>query len=74
MISEKGNATMKIILNKDKEIVKLIKDGLKERGGYCPCRREKTEDNKCMCKEFREQIKDPEFEGFCHCMLYYKEK
>ncbi|MGN0504650.1 MAG: ferredoxin-thioredoxin reductase catalytic domain-containing protein [Ruminococcus sp.] len=74
MISEKGNATMKIILNKDKEIVKLIKEGLKERDGYCPCRREKTEDNKCMCKEFREQIKDPEFEGFCHCMLYYKEK
>ena len=62
---------MKIILNKDKEIVKLIKEGLKERDGYCPCRREKTEDNKCMCKE---QIKDPEFEGFCHCMLYYKEK
>ena len=74
VISEKGNATMKIILNKDKEIVKLIKEGLKERDGYCPCRREKTEDNKCMCKEFREQIKDPEFEGFCHCMLYYKEK
>ena len=65
---------MKIILNKDKEIVKLIKERLKERDGYCPCRREKTEDNKCMCKEFREQIKDPEFEGFCHCMLYYKEK
>ena len=21
---------------------------------------------------FREQIKDPKFEGFCHCMLYYK--
>ena len=25
-----------------------------------------------MCKEFREQIKDPNFEGYCHCMLYYK--
>ena len=74
MISEKGNATMKIILNKDKEIVKLIKEGLKERDGYCPCRREKTEDNKCMCKEFRDQIADPDFEGYCHCMLYYKEK
>ena len=32
------------------------------------------EDNKCMCKEFREQIADPEFEGFCHCMLYYKSR
>ena len=34
----------------------------------------RTEDNKCMCKEFREQIADPEFEGFCHCMLYYKSR
>ena len=25
-----------------------------------------------MCKECREQIKDPNYEGFCHCMLYYK--
>ena len=23
---------------------------------------------------FRDQIADPEFEGYCHCMLYYKEK
>jgi len=27
-----------------------------------------------MCREFREQIKDPDFEGYCHCMLYYKSK
>ena len=25
-------------------------------------------------KEFREQMKDPNFEGYCHCMLYYKTK
>ena len=65
---------MKISYNPDKEIVKTVKEGLKQRCGYCPCRFEKTEDNKCMCKEFREQIADPNFEGFCHCMLYYKEK
>ena len=46
--------------------------GLKRTGGYCPCRLEQTEDTKCMCKEFKEQIADPNFEGFCHCMLYYK--
>ena len=51
-----------------------MKQGLKETGGYCPCRRERTEDTKCMCKEFREQIADPDFEGFCHCQLYYKSK
>ena len=63
-----------IRLNENKEIVDMIRDGLRARGGYCPCRTEKTEDNRCMCREFREQIADPEFEGFCHCMLYYKEK
>lgn len=65
---------MKIRLNEDKEIVAAIKEGLKQKGGYCPCRMEKSDDNKCMCKEFREQISDPNFEGYCHCMLYYKEK
>lgn len=63
---------MKIILNPDSEIVKVVKEGLEKSGGYCPCRREKTPENKCMCKEFRDQIRDKDFEGFCHCMLYYK--
>ena len=63
---------MKIKLNPDAEVVKLIQDGLKRTGGYCPGRLERTEENKCMCQEFREQIKDPQYEGFCHCMLYYK--
>lgn len=65
---------MAIRLNEDKEIVARVKEGLKAKGGYCPCRLQKTEDNKCMCKEFREQIADPNFEGYCHCLLYYKTK
>lgn len=65
---------MEVILNPDKKAVELVKEGLKRTGGYCPCKRERTEDNKCICKEFNEQIKDPNFEGFCHCMLYYKRK
>ena len=65
---------MKVKLNPDEKVVQTIKEGLKQTGGYCPCRIERTEDTKCMCKEFREQIKDPDFEGFCHCMLYIKEK
>ena len=63
---------MRITENPDKDIVKLIREGLERTGGYCPCKREKTAENKCMCKEFREQIKDPDYEGYCHCMLYYK--
>ncbi len=63
---------MKISLNPNVEIVNMVKKGLEQRGGYCPCRMEITEDNKCICKEFRAQMEDPNFEGFCHCMLYYK--
>lgn len=63
---------MKISLNENTEVVATVKEGLKKTGGYCPCRLEKTDDTKCMCKEFRDQIKDPNFEGYCHCMLYYK--
>ncbi len=65
---------MAVSLNKNKEIVKLVQEGLKKTGGYCPCRRERTQENKCMCEEFRKQIADPDFEGYCHCMLYYKSK
>ncbi len=65
---------MKVTYNEDENIVKMIKKGLEEKGGYCPCRLERIEDNKCICKEFRDQIKDPDFEGYCHCRLYYKSK
>ena len=34
---------MKIKLNPDPQIVNTIKEGLKKTGGYCPCRREKTD-------------------------------
>ena len=65
---------MRIILNPDEEVVKSVREGLKLKDGYCPCRLARTEENKCMCKEFRDQINDPAFDGFCHCKLYYKEK
>lgn len=65
---------MKIIENPNKEIADAVKKGLERNGGYCPCRREKKEEYKCMCEEFKNQIKDPDFEGYCHCMLYCKIK
>ena len=58
---------MKIRLSSDAELVSEIKAKLKENGGYCPCRMEKNEDTKCMCKEFRDMS-----EGECHCGLYIK--
>ena len=65
---------MAVRLNEDKEIVKAIKEGLEKTGGYCPCRLQRIEENKCMCQEFKGQIQDPDYEGYCHCRLYYKEK
>ena len=56
---------MHITENTDKEIVNNIREGLKRTGGYCPCRLKKLPEYKCMCQEFRDQIKDPDFEGFC---------
>ena len=63
-----------IRLNENREIVETIREGLKAKGGYCPCRMQRTPEAKCMCKEFRDQIADPDYEGYCHCMLFYKSK
>lgn len=47
---------------------KKIEDAIKENNGYCCCAIEKTDDTKCICKNFREQKQS----GFCHCGRYYK--
>lgn len=65
---------MAIRLNEDKELVAQMPRGASPPRGLLPVQARKTEDNKCICKEFREQMKDPNFEGYCHCMLYYKTK
>lgn len=59
---------LKIVLNKDKEIVDTIRAGLKANNGHCPCSIIPTDENYCICKPFREQ----ESEGYCHCKLYKK--
>ena len=65
---------MKVEFNKDPKVVATIQEGLKRTGGYCPCKLKRIEANKCMCKEFRDQIADPNYEGYCFCKLYYKHK
>lgn len=52
--------------NKDKR--QIIQKAISDNKGYCCCKLEHIDDNKCMCKEFREQ----EGAGFCYCGLYYK--
>ena len=62
----------RIRLNTDAEVVRTVREGLKETGGFCPCRTERIPEYKCVCQEFKDQCKDPEFEGFCHCKLTTK--
>lgn len=65
---------MAVRLNENKEVVKRIREGLKARGGFCPCRAQNLPEYKCICEEFKAQMADPDFEGYCHCRLYYKSK
>jgi hypothetical protein len=58
----KRSEDMKII-----EVNKSIKALVDENDGYCPCMVQKTDDTKCMCKQFREQT-----EGVCHCGRFEK--
>lgn len=44
---------MKIKLNPDKDFVAMLKGRIAANNGYCPCRVEKIEDNKCPCLAFR---------------------
>ena len=44
---------MKIRYNENRDLVEKIRAGVLKKGGYCPCRIEKTEENYCMCQEFR---------------------
>jgi len=61
---------MRVYQNPDKILSEKIKDKLKANDGYCPCRIQRTPENKCMCKEFRDMMERKET-GFCHCHLYY---
>ena len=63
----------KFRLNDDKELVAKIREGLKATGGYCPCRLQHIPENLFICKEFKEQLEDPDFHGACHCGLYVKD-
>lgn len=53
---------MKII-----EVNPAIKDLVDQNNGYCPCTVVKTDDTKCMCREFKEQEI-----GLCHCGRFEK--
>ena len=47
---------MAVRLNEDAELVAHVKRGLKEKGGYCPCRIPRTPENKCICKQYSDNF------------------
>lgn len=57
---------MRIKLVDDLEFVTKHAEKLKNNDGYCLCALVKDEDTKCMCKDFRNQIKEGTI-GKCHC-------
>ncbi len=65
---------MKILLNKDRSVVNDVRQGLVRTGGYCPCMLVRSKATLCMCDDFKGKIADPDFEGYCHCLMFYKQK
>lgn len=60
---------MKVIMNPNKVHADEMLKQLRLNGGFCPCALKKTDDTKCKCKEFRDQV-EKGIEGMCHCELY----
>jgi ferredoxin-thioredoxin reductase catalytic subunit len=60
---------MKIRQNPDKKVVEEVRAALEKTNGYCPCAIIHSDDTKCMCKNFRDQVAKG-IPGECHCGLY----
>ncbi len=65
-------AANRVMLNPDAKMVKTVRTGLVRKNGFCPCRLAKIPENFCPCDEFKAQLRDGAFHGFCHCRLYLK--
>ena len=62
----------RVVLNPDEKVVKVVREGLVRKGGYCPCRLPKNPEFFCPCDEFKGQLADKGYHGLCHCRLYLK--
>ena len=62
---------LRVRLSEDTELVSSIREKLKENNDHCPCALKKTEDTKCMCKDFRDMIESKSVGSYCHCGLYH---
>ena len=64
---------MKIHVTDNNELKNLIRQGLKDNDGYCPCviNSRGKEKYKCMCEDFRINTLAGQP---CHCGLYIKDE
>ena len=64
---------MKVHITTDKELEQVIRKGLIDNDGYCPCvvGSHGKKQYKCMCEDFRENINPG---NSCHCGLYIKDE
>lgn len=64
---------MKIHVSDNKELVQIIRQGLKDNDGYCPCIYQSKGNPiyKCMCVDFIKNVKEG---NACHCGLYIKDE
>ena len=64
---------MKVHATPDEELKNIVRKGLKENDGYCPCVRNSKgkEEYKCMCEDFRNNTP---VGSSCHCGLYIKDE
>ena len=60
---------IKVINNPNKELLEEIIKSVNDNDGYCPCALLKNPSTKCMCEEFRNNIKEKKL-GECHCGRY----
>lgn len=64
---------MKVHVTSNEELKQLIRHGLKDNDGYCPCvvNSKGHEQYKCMCEDFLNNV--PVGQS-CHCGLYIKDE
>ena len=60
---------MSVRINPDEQIANEAREQVAANGGYCPCAIYHTKDTKCMCKDFRDKVKNG-YIGECNCGLY----
>ena len=62
----------KVVLNPDEKLATIVRAGVIRKNAFCPCRLAKLPEYFCPCDEFKNQLKDRDFHGLCHCRLYLK--